>query len=104
MLRMTLLPLMVLQGRFEEMVYTLPNLFSKTCQATSSLLKEGLEVRNNYMDFPGATQVDLEDAVDLQLSEHPLICVQVLLISIHNIPAEGFIFFYHQLLQTALPG
>ena len=59
MLRMALLPLMVLQARVEEMVYTLPNLFSKTCQAPSSLLKEGHEVRNNYVDFPGATQVDL---------------------------------------------
>ena len=96
MLRMALLPLMVLQGRFEEMVYTFPSLFSKTCQATSSLLKEGLEVRNNYVDFQGATQLDLKDviAVDLQLSEHPLICVQVLLPSLHKIPSEGFVHYY----------
>ena len=55
------------------------------------------------MDFPGATQLDLEDviAVDLQLSEHSLIYFQVLLPSIHNIPAEGFVLYYLQLLQTA---
>ena len=103
MLRMALLPLMVLQGRFEEVVYTLPSLFSKTCKTTSSLLKEGLEVRYNYIDFPGATQLDLEDiiALDLQLSEHSLIYFQVLLPSIHKIPAEGFVLHYLKLLQTS---
>ena len=51
MLWMALLPLMVLQGRFEEVVYTLPSLFSKAWQTTSSIVKDGLEVRYNYMDF-----------------------------------------------------
>ena len=103
MLRMALLPLMVLQSWFEEVVYTLPSLLSKTCQATASLLKEGLEVRRNDMDLPGAPQVDLQDvmAVDLQLSEHPLVGVQVLLPSIQKIPAEGLVLHHLQLLQTA---
>ena len=101
MLRMALLPLMVLQGRFEDVMYTLPSLFSKTCKTTSSLLKTGFEMRYQYMDFPGATQLDLEDVItiDLQLSEHSLIYFQVLLPSIHKIPAEGFVLYYLQLLQ-----
>ena len=77
MLRMALPPLTVLQGRFEEVVYTLPSLFSKACQTTSSLLKEGLDVRYNYMDFPQMVTVSYRNPArewgnHLGYKEYPL--------------------------------